>query len=72
MSGSIKEFHGRNGVLRKFSHPFLDDILYAKVSPDGTYCVAVTESGLHSFPTFTNQPVKLHLPGEIRGFVQYL
>ena len=69
MSGYITEFHGRNGVLRKISHPFLDDILYAKVSPDGTSCVAVTESGLHSFPTFTNQPVKLHLSGAIQGFV---
>ena len=71
MSGSVKDFRGRNGILRKFAHPLVDDVLSSKVSQDGTFCAALTHRGLLSFPTLTSQPVKVHVPGEINGFVEH-
>jgi len=68
MSGSFTSFHGRNGVLRKFDHPILDDILSAKVSQDGAFCAVVTKNGLLSFSTLTKQPIDLHLVGGIRRY----
>ena len=69
MNGSVTGFHGKNGVLRKFRDAEIGDVLVAKVSQDGSFCAAVTVEGLATFPTLRNQPVKLHVHGDIRGFV---
>ena len=70
MIGSIAEFHSKNGVLRRFKDGAISDVLRAETSQDGTFCAANTSEGLVTFKTLTSQPVKLHLDGEINGFVE--
>lgn len=69
MDDSFTESHGKNGVLRKFNDDTLNDVSRAKVSQDGSFCSALTSQGLVTFSVLSSQPVKLHLPGKIEGYV---